>query len=175
LAGIKEKMKIYPKDTFEIDTSLTATEIYSVLEGAIEPPKRFRWWSSSGKKYQGEFSHSDFKIWRIISYRNSSLPIIEGRITPSTSGSRIAVTMRLHKFIAVFMAFWLSGASALFVGFVMAAMRGKIEPLPDLLIPLGLLIFGITLPSCSFWWEAKRSKPFLLETFQGAERQPTPG
>lgn len=166
-------MKIYPKDTFDIDTPLSASGIFSTLESEVEAPKRFRWWSSSGKKYQGKFNQTDFKIWRIISYRNSFLPIVEGTITPTTSGSRIAVTMRLHRFVAAFMLFWLGGVSLALVSFFIATMRGKMAPLPALLIPLGMLLFGILLTSCSFWWEAKRTKPFLIELFKGIERQPT--
>jgi hypothetical protein len=168
-------MKIYHKDTFDIDTALSAPDIFSVLESEVEAPKWFRWWSSSGKKYQGEFTQTDFKIWRIISYRNSFLPIVEGIITPTTSGSLIAVTMRLHRFVAAFMLFWLGGVSVGLVSFSLAVMRGKMEPLPNILLPLGMLLFGILLTSCSFWWEAKRTKPFLIDLFKGIERQPTSG
>ena len=165
-------MKIYPKDTFEIDSTLSAGEIFSSLDAVVEPPKWFRMWSSSGKKYQGEFSYSNFKIWRIISYRNSFIPIIEGQITPAASGSHIAITMRLHRFVAAFMLFWLGGVSVGLVTFSLAAMRGKMKPLPGLLIPLGMLLFGIVMTSGSFWWEAKKTKPFLVEILKGAERQP---
>jgi hypothetical protein len=166
-------MKIYPKDTFELDSPLTSGELYSAFDAAVEPPKWFRWRSASGKKYQGEFTYTNFKFWRIINYRNSFLPIIEGQITPSTSGSRIAVTMRLHRLVSVFMLIWFSMVIVGLVTFLIAVIKGKSEPIPALLIPMGMLIFGTVLTSGSFWWEAKKTKPFLIEIVKGTERQPT--
>jgi hypothetical protein len=52
----EKDMKIYPQDTFEIDSTLSASEIFSALEAVVEPPKWFRWRSANGKQYQGEFS-----------------------------------------------------------------------------------------------------------------------
>ena len=166
-------MKIYFKDCFEIDSLLPACEIYAALDAVVEPPKWFRWRSTSGKKFYGEISNDNFKIWRIISYRNSFIPIIEGKITPTISGSSIAVTMRLHWFVALFMLFWLGGVSTGVVTFLIAVMRGKMEPFPTLLIPLGMLVFGIAMTSGCFWWEVKKTKPALIELLKGPERQPT--
>jgi len=166
-------MKIYPKNTFQINSTLSASEIFSTLDAVVGPPKWFRLWSSDGKKYQGVFSYSDFKIWRIISYRNSFLPIVEGQITPSPSGSRISITMRLHRFVAAFMFIWFGGVSIGLVTFSIAAMRGRMEPLPGLFIPLGMLLFGLVMTSGAFWLEANKTKAFLLETLKGVERQPT--
>ncbi len=71
--------------------------------------------------------------------------------------------MRLHRFVAAFMLFWLGGVSVGVVTFLIAAIRGKMEPIPALLIPMGMLLFGIVLTSGSFWWEAKKTKPALVE------------
>lgn len=167
-------MKIYPKYLFTIDSPLSASEMVSVLESAVEPPKLVRWGASGSRSYQGEFTHSGFKIWRIISYRNSFLPIIEGTIIPVTSGSRVAVTMRLHRFIAVFMIIWLSMVAALLLAFSLASMNGRIDPFPAVLVPFFMLVFGILLTSCSFWAEARKAKLFLVELFKGIEHKTTP-
>ncbi len=164
---LEKEMKIYPQDKFEIDSTLSASEIYSALDAVVEPPKWFRWRSANGKKYRGEFSFTNFRIWRIISYRNSFLPIIEGQIEPSPSGSRIAITMRLHRLVAAFMLFWLGGVSIGLVSFFVAAMKGRVEPLPTFLVPLGMLLFGIAMTSGAFWWEVRKTKPALMELFKG--------
>ena len=163
-------MKIYPEDTFEIDSTLTAGEIFSALDAVVEPPKLFRWGSSNCKKYQGELTYSNFKIWRIIGYRNSFLPIIEGQITPSNSGSLITVKMRLQRFVAAFILLWLGGVSVAVVTLSIAAMMGRIKSLPGLLIPPGMLLFGIAMTSGCFWWEAKKSKPFLVGILKGSDQ-----
>jgi len=80
--------------------------------------------------------------------------------------------MRLHRFVAAFMLFWFGGVSVGLVSFSVAALRGQMVPLQALLIPLGMLLFGILLTTCSFWWEAKKAKPFLIELFKGIEQQP---
>jgi hypothetical protein len=167
-------MKIYPKDYFEIESPMPAEEILAVLDAVVEVPKWFSWRAASGKKFFGEVSADNFKIWRIISYRNSFLPIIEGRITPTISGSHIAVTLRLHRFVALFMLFWLGGVSTGLGTFVTEVMRGKTEPLPLLLVPCGMFLFGIVMTSGCFWWEAKKTKPALMQLLKGVERQPTP-
>jgi len=164
-------MKIYPEDSFEFESSLTGAEIFALLDAAVEPPKWFRWKATNNEKYHGEVSLTSFKIWRIIRYRNSFLPIIEGKITPSISGSRIAVTMRLHRFVAVFMALWLGGVTVFAVTFAIATLRGKMEPIPALLVPLGMLLFGIALTSGSFWLEANKTRPAIIELLKGKERQ----
>ena len=166
-------MKIYPKDHFEVESALPAAEILAVLDAVVEPPKWFRWRAASGKKFFGEVSTDNFKIWRIISYRNSFLPIIEGRITPTISGSHIAVTLRLHGFVSLFMLFWLGGVSTGLVSFVTEVMRAKPGPLPLLLVPSGMFLFGVVMTSGCFWWEAKKTKPALIELLKGVERQPT--
>jgi hypothetical protein len=158
-------MRIYPKDIFEIYTDMSAAEIYSALDAVVEPPQWFRMSSESGKKFQGEFSSSGFKIMRIISYRNSFLPVIEGTVTPTISGSRISVTMRLHRYVGIFMLLWLGGVSIGLVTFLLAVLNGKTEPLPTLLVPLGMLLFGIVMTSGCFWWEARKTKPVIMEMF----------
>jgi len=158
-------MKIYPKDTFEIDTTMSAAEIYVVLDAVVEPPKWFRWRSADNKMFQGEFSTDGFKIMRIIRYRNSFLPVIEGTVTPTLSGSRIAVTLRLHRFVGIFMLSWLGGVSIGIFAFLGAALKGNMAPLPALLVPSGMLLFGIGLTSGGFWWEARKTKPVIIELF----------
>lgn len=162
-------MNLYPKDTFEVDTTMPATEIVSALDAEVEPPKWFRWQSSSGKKFRGKFSIDGFKIMRIINYRNSFLPVIKGTVNPTMSGSRISVTMRLHWLVAIFMLFWFGGVSTGLVTFLVAEVSGKTEPLPMLLVPLGMLLFGIVLTYGCFWWEAKKTKPMIIKMFNGVE------
>ncbi len=81
--------------------------------------------------------------------------------------------MRLHWLVALFMLFWFGGVSTGLISFLTAVMKGKFEPLPALLVPLGMLVFGIAMTSGCFWWEAKKTKPALIELLKGSERQST--
>ena len=60
---------------------------------------------------------------------------------------------------------WLSGVSIGVLTFLAAALSGKMTPLPALLVPLGMLVFGIALTSGGFWWEAKKTKPIIVRMF----------
>jgi hypothetical protein len=128
-------MKIYPHDNFEIQSPMSTEEILAVLDTEIDQ-KWFRW-RSSGKRFTGVYSISGFKIMRVIWYRNSFLPVIEGTFNPSTSGTLIKVTMRLHRFAAAFMLIWFAGVFTGLLGFLIGAMANRpFEPLPGALITL---------------------------------------
>jgi hypothetical protein len=54
-----------------------------------------------------------YKFQKVISYRNSFLPVITASVEPGhREGARIRVRMRLHAFVALFMAVWMTGATA---------------------------------------------------------------
>ena len=154
-------MNFYPKATFTIDTTLSTSELSAALNAVTEPQQWFRWGATEGKLFHGECSGDGFTLWRIITYRNSFLPIIEGRITPAISGCRVAVTMRLHRFVAAFMIFWLGFVGVSLVFFVTVALNGSMELIPGVLVPLGMLVFGIALTSGAFWWEVKKTRPLI--------------
>ncbi len=161
-------MKIFPRDIFQIETSMTTSEIISTLEANVEPRKWLRWPFSDTKRFEGEYSRDGFKIMRIISYRNSFLPIIEATIRPTAFGNRIAVLMRLHRFVALFMAIWFGGIGTGLVISLLASTKGRSDSFPFVLFPMGMMIvFGIVLVSGSFWWEVKKTKPIIIDMFKG--------
>src|ERR1700733_10066580 len=49
--------------------------------------------SKKGFEFEGGVSPHEFRISRIISYRNACIPIISGRFEPSGAGTRIAIDM----------------------------------------------------------------------------------
>jgi hypothetical protein len=63
------------------------------------PPRQTwmqRQFSSGGIEFEGDLSPREFKISRIISYRNSCLPVIRGRFEPSATGTRVVIEMKMH-------------------------------------------------------------------------------
>lgn len=80
-----------------------------------------------------------FKFSRLISYRNSFLPVLTGTVRPSTNGngSEVHVFGRPAWFATAFMALWVALTSAMMLG---ASAGG--EPL---LLRLGMPMFGIAL------------------------------
>src|SRR5579863_100017 len=62
-----------------------------------------RHFSSGGFEFEGDLSPQEFNISRIISYRNSCIPIIRGRFEPSGAGTRIVIDMKMHPLGYVFL------------------------------------------------------------------------
>src|SRR5271154_1848899 len=99
-------MPIY---VFHIDVPFerhVATErIQSVVR---EEPPLGRWFSSAGpivEPFIGRVQDGSFKLRRDIRYRNSFLPLVRGHVVPTSTGTRVSVTMFLHPFVALLTVF----------------------------------------------------------------------
>src|SRR5438067_1363254 len=57
--------------------------------------------SEKGPPFFGWVRGASFKLWRDARYRNSFRPVISGRITPATNGSRVKVTMFVSPFVGL--------------------------------------------------------------------------
>ena len=70
------------------------------------PPLQQTWVQrhfSSGFEFEGDVSPQAFNISRIISYRNSCIPVIRGRFEPSAAGTKIVIEMKMHPLGYVFL------------------------------------------------------------------------
>ena len=161
-------MRVWPSDSFEIDTSMSMEEIIASLDSQTEPAKWFRLWGDH-KTFQGIISRDGFKIRRIILYHNSFLPITRGTFGPGPLGTTSTIKMGLHPFTAAFMSFWFGGVGIGILAVLVSLSRAQTEWDPMLLIPFGMLLLGWVLVSGGFWFEANKAKPILLEMFKGRE------
>jgi hypothetical protein len=84
-----------PFDGFVIQTNLSSEAVKQKLAEVVEPYKPFIVPFSHHKRYQGEINDNKFKFSKIIFYRNSFLPVIQGEIYPKTNGTSIEITLRL--------------------------------------------------------------------------------
>jgi hypothetical protein len=160
---------MFPSQRFTITTYLSPDDVQKKLLAVVDPPPQgiqFQW-KKSEKPYQGQIGEHSFKISRIISYRNSFLPQIEGRIQPHGRGSQIEIEMKLHSIVIIFMCVWLSLVGQFALMFLVVLFQEDFEP--AFLIPVGMFLFGLALPRIGFSIEANGSKNFLLELFQGIE------
>jgi hypothetical protein len=84
-----------------------ATRFCSHCGQPVPPPIPRSWaqryFSSGGFQFEGDVSQQGFNITRIISYRNSCIPVIRGRFEPSPTGTRIVVEMNMHPLGYVFL------------------------------------------------------------------------
>lgn len=165
-------MRLLPHDRFTIQSPRTTDEISARLSALVRP---FGGWKSlrelremlvaPDRPFSGSVQPDGrFKIWRTIRYRNSFLPVVEGRIRPDICGSRVEVRMRLNRFSAVFVAVWTLFASGAAAFAFSAADRGQTYLG---LAPLGFVLFGYLLSQGGFWFEAPRARRFLEEIANG--------
>jgi hypothetical protein len=145
---------------FHIDVDVPPQIVANRIRAVVGEQKSFfegtSWWSPdpAGRPFKGTVKNNSFRVRRYISYRNSFLPVMWGRLSPTASGTRVAVTMFLHPFVALFMAFWL--------GSVGLAAIGK----PTFLVPWGFLAFGILLTAGGFFPEAIKGRRLISEIVQ---------
>jgi hypothetical protein len=130
--------------------------------GQPVPPPLPRTWaqrhfSSGGFQFDGDVSPREFNISRIISYRNSCIPIIRGRFEPSPAGTRIVVEMKMHPLGYVFLVGF-TGIS--FVVLSLLAANGQGVPVTTLAAFAGPF-FVFTICWAAFSFEANIARASL--------------
>lgn len=170
--------KYLPFEKYVLKTTLSEEEVRRRLVANVEIRSALlnslRWSSSHSKPYEGKFDGNTFKVSRIINYKNSFIPVIEGRISTFLNTTEIHIKMRLHTFVKVFTIIWLSGVS---VGCIAAASatveelnkNKRPESLPFMFIPFLMLAFGGVLFTVPFKIESKRSRKFFKDLLEGEE------
>ena len=174
--GLKQSdMILAPFENLTYTSSLSEKELIESISENIEPKRAYRkksFGKSNTKPYEGSINGSEFKVNRIINYRNSFIPIISGFISQTTRGSRVMVKMRLHAFVYVFMAVWLGATGYIFSSWSISSLTGDTFEL-EALMPLGMLVFGYLLATISFQVEAIKAKKDLAKILQ-AKIEETP-
>ncbi len=158
-------MKFLPYENITYRTKLPGYEVIKRLSENIEPREFFFFgFNHDRKTYQGNIEHNGFNISRVTVFRRNSFnPIIKGKLHEDNTGTTIEVKMRLHIFVGLFMIFWFSGV---FIGILAAITIAASEPIPFILIPFVMLIFGYVLTVGSFKYESIRAKKHLAELFE---------
>jgi len=145
-----------PYHRFELNSPLKPAEALAAMSAHTEPERFFRvGWpnGANDKRFEGNVSADAFHVRRVIGYRNSFLPVVDGRVSAAGRGSRVTITMRPFVFVFVFAAIWT--IACLFMLFSPAWWFG-----PLMFAFLYLMTMG------GFWWEASRQVQTLREIFQ---------
>ncbi len=160
---------LLPYRKFVFESPLSIEEMIRRL--TLEVANRHYGWQWSERrteKFEGTVSADGFRISRIIRYRNSFLPVIDGRIRPLVKGVRVEVTMRLHIAVLIFSVVWLS-----FVGLGAAGVAsqllttGKAEVW--MLIPCGMMLFYYLMVTIGFGVEAHKASKLLRVILEAGE------
>jgi hypothetical protein len=150
-----------PLKVVAFDSPYDPDEVHRRLVSVVSPgvsfwgtPKPSIGESGQPPEFLGKVYDRDFKIRRIIRYRNSFLPIIRGTVAPRPGGgSHVRLVMALHVAIAVFMLGWFG----LFTWLL--AMSGSLKG--AIAVPVILIIFGGVMTVGGFVYEANKSEEAL--------------
>ena len=160
---------------FHLDTPLSESAASERIQKFTRPHRAFREWvafniknitredNTAGPPFLGTVGRT-FRLRRDIRYRNSFLPLIRGRIVPSARGSRVNVTMFVHRLLALFMIFWFSGLG---YGVVQLWVHRKQAVPFAVLIPAAMILFGLALMLACFIPEAIKAKRLLESAIKG--------
>ncbi|MDF3028410.1 MAG: hypothetical protein K0S23_2717 [Fluviicola sp.] len=120
----------------------------------------------SGGPYEGKIQSKEFKISRIISYRNSFLPVIKGSISSFLNQREITISMGLNLVVKIFTIVWFSivAISAFFI--LDKFLHTNENPFLTNLFPLQMAVFGYVVMILSFKFESRKSKKDLKKLFE---------
>jgi hypothetical protein len=138
--------RVRTRRAFVITSSLAAEDVLKRLADATED-RRFMHWSRNHRLFQGTIAGERFEISRIIHYKNSSLPQIIGQVmlAPTTKGTRVVGTMQMAKPVRPLLALCACGVALVGILSVVIQASTRQLMLPQMLIPLGFLVYVLAL------------------------------
>jgi len=172
---------LLPFEKYRIQTHLSEEEIIHRLDNITQHsgkrPSSFLFGlgtlfgQSSGARYEGKIEPNNFKISRVISYRNSFLPVIQGTVSSFLNQREIAISMSLNLFVKIFMGIWLTLTSlaSIFTLYRFFTGTDQDPSSPGIFIPLQMVVFGYLLMLLAFKFESRKSKKELNDLLEAQE------
>jgi len=158
-------LKIFlPFEDYTLTTTLKVEEVSKRLEEKIRPKRRlkdFFYGDANRKPYEGYILINDFKISRIIGYKNSFLPVISGLIYNVSGKTHIKVEMKIIPYVLIPTALViavLTMASIFIKGFIFSS------PFPFLFPLISYLVIYF-----AFKIESTMSKKFLAKLLEAEQ------
>lgn len=147
-------MKLIPYHQFEIMAALSRTDALAAIASRLEERKWFRvtaMGAANDERFDGSVTGNRFEFTRIMGYRNSFAPVVEGEVHDGGRFSRVVVTMRPSVIVFVFLPVF----ALIFFAAFFAIEGGAFWP--ALLAPV--LIYAGVLGG--FWFEANKIEQTL--------------
>jgi hypothetical protein len=159
-----QELLAFPFRRMTLQSPLPVVHVLKRIEQEVEPRRLWRF-SRTHRDFEGVVSRTNFKIMRIIHYRNSFLPIIVGTLQPRLEGgTRVEITMRLHRAVAIFMAMWEGALLAILASLLFCATRSAHgNTRLAFAVVLGMVCFGYIMCAGAFNFEARRAGDVLTK------------
>jgi hypothetical protein len=152
-----------PFRKFEFSTRMSSEHAARLLDAIVEPPRKWGWPTSAKRGYfEGRVAGNRFKIHRIVYYRNSFIPIIQGKFRRQGLRTIVTLNMRLLWPIVVI---W-SGI-ILFLAWSSLAVDSHLAgPFGARMLLLGMTLFIYLVATIPFTVEVRIAMKRLLEILQ---------
>lgn len=152
-------MKLVPSKKVMLVSPLSEDKVKGILEDVLRPRMHntFSFNEAQNKTlFKGFIEDNQFKIQRIINYRNSFLPQIHGQFKSSPNGTLIILHLKVQAFVLVFMSIWFSMVSVAFVATLIGVLIQNVQPFA-ILVPLFMLVFAFALVHFGFNKEEEKA------------------
>lgn len=131
-------------------------DVLDKLQSATTEARIFGW-SRPKQAFLGTVDQGSFSVQRNITYRNSFLPILNGRLERAGTSTLIHVRMSVHPLVLMSMFVWMVGMGVAFLLTAIGpALKGRFDAM--CLIPLGMFLFGY---GGSMWAFLAERKPAI--------------
>lgn len=156
---------LLPRYSYTVESERSIPELLERLnrEVYIDNFSLFKWIKTE-KSFVGLLKGDGFKLYRRLNYRNSFLPIAEGRMSPSGQNTRIDITMKMVPFASAFMLIWLGFALAMLllsVTVLLIAPEQADSKIASIALPLLMVVGGFCVMHLAFNREKKRTEEAL--------------
>lgn len=115
------------------------------------------------RPFEGKVSDRAFEVMRVIHYRNTFLPVILGAIEGAPGGAIVRLHMRLHAFGFIFMIVWFSMVAS---GLSATSWQELRDLEAHVIVPLGMLAFGVLLIAAGFFPEALKTAKLFRKALE---------
>lgn len=157
-------MILLPFENFEIKTNLFPEAILEKLIMETDVEKFYRA-KQSEKFFEGKVCDEGFKIKKIINYRNTSNPIIIGKIIQNNQKTTIKVLMRLSIYHLIATIVFLTSLVLLLIVIINEQLGNKIFDYEPAIIVFLFLLVGYVFIVTSFKFESTKIKAKLINLF----------
>jgi len=136
------KMIIFEKVRFY--SPLSREELVTKLATKVRPIPWIKFTGfgmpKHGKVFEGELAKDGFRLQRIINYKNSFLPKLNGKFVEKVNGTEIIVTIRPDMSVMIFLVLWFAffGVGSFATLFNFSAETFRI----DMLFPAMMILIG---------------------------------
>lgn len=156
---------ILPYLEHTIRTTKSPQEIHDIMQ-SVTFSKR-AWVSRPPGEFIGTIGQYDFKIMRIINYRNSFLPVIKGVIKKGEEAYVVTLKMQLHPLTYALLIFWFGFAGFILLIGILSLMTSEPTDITLFLAAGGYIAWGQILSRWGFFFQAKKDLKRLEELLSG--------